>query len=391
MNLDGIYTYYKDDLVTDTLPFWINNCVDYEDGGFTFALDEKGKVFDTDKGVWMHGRFVWMLSTAYLDIEKNEEWVKLAEHGIDFLKKHAFDADGRMFFSLDKKGNPLRKRRYLFSEAFMVMALAAFSRASGKQEYAHEAVDLFGLMDHYLTTPGLLPPKYTDSRQSKSLSIPMIMIVVAQELRKAIDNPVMDKWIDRSVSEIENDFLKEDFKAVLETVGPNGEFIDSCNGRLLNPGHAIEAAWFILHESKYRNNDQHLRNLGLKILDYMWEWAWDKEFGGIIYYRDVLNRPPTEYWHDMKFWWNHNEAIIATLLAYQITGDEKYAEWHRLVHNWSYRHFPDKENGEWFGYLHRDGSISTPLKGNSLWKGPFHLPHMQWYCALLIDEMTKIQ
>lgn len=389
MNLKGIYTDYKNDLVKDTLPFWVNNCVDYEDGGFTFALDEKGKVFDTDKGVWMHGRFAWMLSTAYLDIEQNEEWLKLAKHGIDFLKKYAFDRDGRMYFSLDKKGNPLRKRRYIFSEAFMVLALSAYSRASKELKYAQEALDLFMLMDKYLTTPGLLPPKFTDNRKSKGLAIPMIMVVVAQELRKAIYHPIINEWIDKSIAEIENDFLKDEYKAVLETVGPNGEFIDSCNGRQLNPGHAIEASWFILHESKYKNNDTYLKNLGLKILDYMWEWAWDKEYGGILYFRDVLERPPTEYWHDMKFWWNHNETIIATLLAYQITGNEKYAEWHRLVHNWSYQYFPDKENGEWFGYLHRDSRISTPLKGNSLWKGPFHLPRMQWYCSLLIDEIIN--
>jgi len=389
MNFEGIYTNYKNDLINDTLPFWVNNCIDYKDGGFNFALDEKGKIFDTDKGVWGHGRFVWTLSTAYLDIQQNPEWLKLARHGLDFLKKHAFDTDGRMFFSLDKKGNPLRKRRYIFSEAFMVMGLAAFSRASGESKYAQEALALFRLMDKYLTTPGLLPPKYTDHRQSKGLAIPMIMIVVAQELRKVIDDPLITKWIDHSITEIENDFLKEEYKAVLEMVGPKGEFIDSCNGRLLNPGHAIEAAWFILHESKYRNNDTYLRNLGLKILDYMWEWAWDLKYGGILYYRDVLNRPPTEYWHDMKFWWNHNEAIIATLSAYQMTGNKKYARWHRLVHEWSYQHFPDKENGEWYGYLHRDGSISTPIKGNSIWKGPFHLPRMQWYCSLLIDEMKE--
>ena len=180
--------------------------------------------------------------------------------------------------------------------------------------------------------------------------------------------------------------MKPEFEAVMETVGPGGEFIDSFDGRMLCPGHAIEAAWFILNESKLRGGDDRLRKIGLTILDWSWRWGWDGEHGGIIYYRDVKGLPCTEYWHDMKFWWPQNEAIIATLLAYQITGDEKYARRHQLAHDWAHEHFPDAERGEWFGYLHRDGRLSTPLKGN-MWKGPFHLPRMQLVCWKLLEEM----
>ena len=71
--------------------------------------------------------------------------------------------------------------------------------------------------------------------------------------------------------------------------------------------------------------------------------------------------------------------VIASLLAGWLTSEPKYAEWHALVHDWSFQHFPDAEHGEWFGYLHRDGRQSSPLKGN-LWKGPFHLPRMLLKC-----------
>jgi N-acylglucosamine 2-epimerase len=91
-----------------------------------------------------------------------------------------------------------------------------------------------------------------------------------------------------------------------------------------------------------------------------------------------------EYWHDMKFWWPHCEAVIATLLAWRLTGEARYAQWHRDVHNWSFRHFPDAEHGEWYGYLRRDGSVTQTAKGNHF-KGPFHLPRMLWYCAQLLE------
>ena len=102
------------------------------------------------------------------------------------------------------------------------------------------------------------------------------------------------------------------------------------------------------------------------------------------YFRDLRGLPVQDYWHDMKFWWPHCEALIATLLAWTLTGDEKYARRHRQVHEWSFRHFPDPEFGEWYGYLHRDGRVSVPLKGN-MWKGPYHLPRMLWYCWRLLD------
>ena len=119
----------------------------------------------------------------------------------------------------------------------------------------------------------------------------------------------------------------------------------------------------------------------------MWERGWDKKYGGLYYFRDVYNRPVQEYWHDMKFWWPHNEAIIATLLAWTLTKNEKYLKMHSLVHNWAYKHFEDQEHGEWFGYVHRDGRLSSQIKGN-LWKGPFHLPRMQLVCWRLLEDGT---
>ena len=381
---------YRDGLLHDTLPFWFPRAIDEEFGGYLLFRDRDGSLLDTDKGVWQHGRFAWLLSTLYDTVEKRPEWLQASRHGIDFLRAHGFDSDGRMYFHLTQEGRPLRKRRYIFSETFMVAALAAYGKAAGDAQAVQQAEDLFALIIRYLTTPGLLPPKVDPAvRPSKGLAIPMILTVTAQILREAVADPTpYTQRIDLCIAEIERDFMKPEFEAVLESVGPNGEFLDHFDGRMLNPGHAIEAAWFILHEAKLRGRDQRLIRLGTTILDWMWRWGWDEEYGGIIYFRDVKNLPVQEYWQDMKFWWPQNEAIIATLLAYQLTGDEKYARWHQMIHDWTYRHFPDPEYGEWFGYLHRDGSLSTRLKGN-LWKGPFHMPRMQLVCWQILEEMRR--
>ncbi len=377
---------YRDGLLHDTLPFWIKNSVDREFGGFTFMLNRDGSLMDTDKGVWQQGRFTWLLATLYNDVEKKQEWLDLAKHGIDFIEKHCFDSDGRMFFHLAQDGSPIRKRRYIFSETFAIIAYAAYAKATGEDWAAEKAETLWKMIMELLHTPGALPPKFTANRQSKGLAIPMILLVTAQELRKNVGDNGYSATIDKLLERIELHWMKPEFEAVLETVGLNGEFIDHSDGRLLNPGHAIELAWFMLKEAEYRNNDPKITQLALTILDWMWKWGWDEEFGGITYFKDVKNLPPQEYWHDMKFWWPQNETIIANLMAYRMTGEKKYLDQHALIHDWSYSHFPDPEYGEWYGYLHRDGRISVPNKGN-LWKGPFHLPRMQLVCW---DECNKL-
>ena len=383
-------TLYRDGLFNDTLPFWIPRITDKECGGYLHALDRDGALLSTDKSVWIHARVVWMLSTLYSISGPRQEWLDVARSGIEFLANHCFDTDGRMFFFVTREGKPLRKRRYVFSEAFTAMAFAAYSVASKDQSWAKKALDLFKFLLRYHTTPGLLPPKVLhETRPMKGLAMEMMLILTAQELRKTGDNPLYTSVIDNSIDQIERHFLKPEFRCLLENVGPNGEFYDTFEGRLVNPGHSLEAGWFILEEARVRN-DRHLVDLGTRIIDWSFEIGLDREFGGILYFRDAKGLPPTEYWHDMKFWWPHNEAIIATLMAYRLTQDPKYLKWHEATHEWAYRYFPDPEFGEWFGYLHRDGRISTPVKG-TMWKSMFHLPRMQLYGWKLLEEIGDVK
>ena len=375
---------YRNGLLNDTLPFWIEHGVDREFGGIMTALDRDGTVVDTDKGVWQQGRFTWLLGEVYNNVDQRSDWLELARMSARFLDEHCFDpVDGRMWFQVTREGKPIRKRRDAFSESFAAIAYGELAKATGDDEYAAKAKRCFHrFIDHNLNPLGI-DPKFTSTRPMKSLGFPIITIVAAQELRESIGLPEANEWIDFGINDIRRNHLKDDIRCVMETVGPNGEFIDHFDGRTLNPGHAIEGAWFIMLEGKLRGDDDLIRS-GCQMLDWMWERGWDKEHGGILYFVDVYGLPVQEYWHDMKFWWPQNEAIIATLLAYQLTGDPKYSQWHQMIHDWTYARFPDAEHGEWFGYLHRDGRLSSRLKG-SLWKGPFHIPRMQLACWKILD------
>ncbi|MBO5807654.1 MAG: AGE family epimerase/isomerase [Bacteroidaceae bacterium] len=385
--LEGWSQKYRDDLVNDIMPFWLKNGVDRVNGGVYTCVDRDGSLIDSTKSVWFQGRFAFVCSFAYNTIEKNPEWLAAAKSTIDFIEAHCFDKDGRMYFEVMADGTPLRKRRYVFSESFAAIAMAEYAKASGDMTYAEKALALFKDIRKFVATPGYMEPKYLPALQAKGHSLVMILINTASRIRNVIKDPELDQQINESIASLK-DFMKPEFKALLEMVGPDGEFIDTINGRVINPGHCIETAWFLLEEAKYRGWDKELTAQALQILDWSWEWGWDKQYGGIINFRDCRNLPPQDYSQDMKFWWPQTEAIIATLYAYEATGDDKYLIWHKQISEWTYAHFPDAEFGEWYGYLHRDGTVAQPAKGN-IFKGPFHIPRMMVKSFELCKELTE--
>jgi N-acylglucosamine 2-epimerase len=386
--LIALRNFYRDRLLNDTVPFWFPRSVDEKYGGYLLMRDRDGSLIDDDKAVWIQGRAAWLMATLYNTIDQKQEWLDISRSGIDFLNDNCFDTDGQMFFHVTRDGKPIRKRRYFFSETFAVIANAAYAKASGSEQAADKARSLFTTCLQYMNGEKKLTPKFTETRPVRGIGGPMIMMNTAQQLRETIGDERCNEYISQWISDIETYHVKDDLKCVMEQVAPDGSIIDHIDGRTLNPGHAIEGAWFILHEAKYRNNDPHLIDLGCRMLDYMWDRGWDQEFGGMLYFRDVYRKPVQEYWQDMKFWWPQNETIIATLLAYLMTGNEKYAVMHKHAHDWAYNHFHDPEYGEWYGYLHRDGSIAQTAKGN-LFKGPFHLPRQEWYCYLTLNEFLS--
>jgi len=387
--MEALGALYRTTLLDDVMPFWLRHGLDAEHGGMLTALGRDGVLLDSDKSIWFQGRAAWMFGTLYRTVEPRGEWLEAARSCLEFLRRHGEGPGGKLYFTVTREGAPLRMRRYVYSESFAAIANAVYAAAASDGRAAADALRYFATYLRHSFVPGVMPPKGEATRPAKGLGPLMIGIVTAQELRENLgDARIMGKtcteWIDAWITEIERDFLKHDWKVLLETVAPDGGFIDHFDGRMINPGHAIEAAWFIMHEGR-RRGDRAKMQLGLTILDWMWERGWDPEYGGLFYFRDVRGLPVQEYWHDMKFWWPHAEAMIATLLAWRIDGGEIWRQRHDLVRGWSFRHFSDPAYGEWYGYLHRDGSPSVTLKGN-MWKGPFHLPRALWYCWRLCGE-----
>lgn len=379
---------YKKDLTENIMPFWMKYGLDRENGGIYTCVDRDGSLMDTTKSVWFQGRFAFICSFAYNNVEKNQEWLDAAKSTLEFIEKHCFDEQGHMYFSVTAEGKPLRKRRYVFSETFAAIAMSEYALATGDQHWAKRAIQVFEDTQRFLATPGFLPAKFEADVKLQGHSIVMILINVGSCIRKVVDDPKLTQQIDESIEKLKKYFIHPEFKCLLETVGENGEFIDTNMTRTINPGHCIETSWFIMEEAKLRGWDKPMLDMALQVFDWSWDWGWDKQYGGIINFRDCKNLPSQDYSQDMKFWWPQCEAIIASLYAYLGTGDEKYLYRHERISEWTYAHFPDAEYGEWYGYLHRDGTVAQPAKGN-LYKGPFHVPRMMIKGYMLCQEILK--
>lgn len=379
---------YKRDLTENIMPFWMEHGWDKVNGGVYTCLDRDGSLMDSTKSVWFQGRFAFICAYAYNNVEKNPLWLEAAKSTLDFIEKHCFDKNGRMYFSVTTDGKPLRMRRYVFSETFAAIAMSEYALATGEQKYAERAMQIFEDTQRFLTTPGILAPKFEETVQLQSHSIIMILINVGSCIRKVINDPKLTQQIDDSIAKLKKYFMHPEFKCLLETVGMNGEFVDTNMTRTINPGHCIETSWFILEEAKLRNWDKDMTDMALQIFDWSWNWGWDKQYGGIINFKDCKNLPPQDYSQDMKFWWPQCETIIASLYAYLATGDDEYIYKHQRISEWTYAHFPDNELGEWYGYLHRDGTVAQPAKGN-LFKGPFHIPRMMVKAYSLCQEILN--
>lgn len=381
--------YYKQESLA-CLAFWQKNGFDPVNGGFYTCLERNGTIFSTDKSVWAQGRGLWIFAKAYQVLEPNPVWLEMCEKTLAFITGKCFDTDGRMFFSVTATGVGIQKRRYWFSEAFAAIGAIELYKITKKAEHLDLARRTFDSIVKYYHNPWLLPPKFNPKTvNTKALAPAMIILSTAQIMREGdvARKALYDQEIAFSMREIIQDHYHKDKQALFENVGIDGKMASGPRGRLVNPGHSIEASWFIMNEYVANGyKDTSLLDSSLEILDHTFEKGWDKLYGGLFYFVDSEAKPCEQIEWDMKLWWPHTEALIAFLMAYSLTGKEHYLERYQMVFEYVTAHFKDPEWGEWYGYLHRDGSISSTLKGN-LFKGPFHLPRCLLLNYLLLEKL----
>ncbi len=379
---------YRNELLGNIIPFWMEHSPDEQYGGYFTCLDRAGNVFDTDKFIWLQCRQVWMFSTFYNKVEKRAEWLDMALIGAQFLQRYGSDNEGNWYFSLDRKGTPLVQPYNIFSDCFAAMAFGELFSATGEDNHAVIARRTFNNILARRNNPkGKYNKLVPGSRPLKNFSLPMILCNLALELEELLDNKLVDELTSDLVDEVMGDFYHQDSGLILENISPEGSFVDCFEGRLLNPGHAIEAMWFIMDVAVRHGRGDVIEKAVQLVLNTL-EYSWDQKYGGIYYFMDIKGHPPQQLEWDQKLWWVHIETLISLLKGYYYTGNGKCLVWFEKVHKYTWDKFPDPDAREWFGYLNRRGEVLLPLKGGK-WKGCFHVPRGLFQCWKVLESIIE--
>ncbi|GAA6618862.1 AGE family epimerase/isomerase [Scytonema sp. NUACC26] len=370
---------YKNALFNDVLPFWEKYSIDREYGGYFTCIDRSGNVYDTDKFIWLQNRQVWTFSKFYNQIEKRESWLNIASNGARFLAQHGRDLEGNWYFALTREGNPLVQPYNIFSDCFAAMAFSQYALATGENWAKDVAMQAYDNVLRRMHNPkGKYNKTYPGTRSLKSLAVPMILANLTLEMEWLLPSETLENVLNLTVREVMTDFLDRERGLMYENVAPDSSHIDSFDGRLINPGHGIEAMWFIM-DIAHRRNDVTTINQAVDVVLNILNFAWDSEYGGLYYFMDADGHPPQQLEWDQKLWWVHLESLVALAMGYCLTGREACWEWYQKMHDYTWSHFADPEYGEWFGYLNRRGEVLLNLKGGK-WKGCFHVPRALYLC-----------
>ena len=386
----GIRERYEQELFQNVIPFWERFSPDGEEGGYFTCLDRDGKVFDTDKFTWMQAREVWTFSELALRYgdrfpEKKHQWIELARLGADFLHTYGKTEEG-YYFALDRKGRPLVVPYNLFSDYFVLAAYASYYRVTG-EEWARKEVDsLFGLIQKRKPNPkGRWTKQVQQTRSLLTMSFPMMDLWMYQVLRGLVPTDTLASLAESAKRQILHLHIDPKERVVFERAAPNGTHPECMEGRLLNPGHALEALSFLLDYATEQGDREALEQAAEAML-WTAERGWDTSYEGFFYYQDWKGFPTEKLEADMKLWWVHVEALCAFLLAYRYTKNTRFWEWFQRVDTYTFSHFPDPSYGEWFGYLHRAGDPANTLKGGK-WKGFFHIPRALMVCIETLRDL----
>jgi N-acylglucosamine 2-epimerase len=378
---------YKNTLLNNVIPFWETHSIDWEQGGYFTCLDRQGQVYDTDKFIWLQNRQVWLFSMLYNQVEKRSQWLKIAAHGAQFLAEKGRDAEGNWYFSLTRDGQPLVQPYNIFSDCFAAMAFSQYALASGEDWAKEVALQAYHNVLRRQTDPkGKYNKTFPGTRPMKSLAVPMILANLSLEMAWLLPSEQLNQVLDTTVHEVMTYFFNTERGLMYENVSPDGSLIDCFEGRLINPGHGIEAMWFIMDISQ-RRGDTATIHKAVDIVFNILDFAWDQQHGGLYYFMDANGHPPQQLEWDQKLWWVHVESLVALAMGYRLTGRSQCWDWYQKMHDYTWSHFADPEHDEWFGYLNRQGEVLLNLKGGK-WKGCFHVPRALYLCWQQFEQLA---
>lgn len=392
-------------LYENILPFWHPVLIDDEHGGYAIHLDNQGnRRAPGDKGIVTQARCLWfyayMVNTGFGD----DEHVRAARRGFEFLRDAMWDAEhGGFYWAVNHEGDtPTVPQKHLYGQAFALYALSEYALASGDPDAEALARELFAVIEAHAydrkyggyreffasdwsePTPGIYNPMGERAPDVKLMNTHLhlmeAMTVYVRVDRSALarerllelitiqSNTVVRKTVGACTDEYQRDWTP--------LTGPQYDIVSY--------GHDVENVWLLMEAIDQAGMPQApYMDLYRTLFDYSLRYGFDHESGG-FYDAGPLNRPATSL---RKTWWVQAEGLVGALLMYIQTHDKTYLECFEKTLEWIVDRQADWEHGDWFSDIHPDGEI-TGGKAH-LWKSPYHNGRAVIRCLLALDALER--
>ena len=378
---------YKKYLTDEILAHYLGLQTDKECGGILNFFNPDCTLKSEEKDVWFQGRAMWSYSMTYRLVEKRQEYLDICDHIFDFIKNIEL-VEGKMPYWVSRDGKTMTRSQgdNFYTECFCAMGCAQYYRVSGREDVKALCEKLFDIMyDGYFKAA-------KEGRvgghgvRTFVFGLHMAMLAGAQFVRNAgirveKANALADACLDGMMNE---PHIDDERKMVIEELAAPGEVLPLEKNHTC-PGHVYEAAWFVLCEGEYRN-DEKIKNFGRKLLDY----AMPEGFEKVEKLIPTFLRPDEPFNFEMSkttLHWPAQEAIIAYRVAYHMFGEEKYKELSEMIEEEAFRYFADREQGRWYINIDRGlPPVSERKDKSGHIEGPFHLERMLLGLAVLAED-----
>ena len=158
---------FREELTGNILPFWMNRAVDRQNGGFYGMVDGDLHVDnEVPRASVVNTRVLWTFSAACRLI--GSQYRETADWAYDYIRHKFWDPeyDG-LYWTVDRRGNPVSTRKQIYAQAFGIYALAEYYRATGIAESLALARRLFARIEEHSYDPRMAPARGHEAERER--------------------------------------------------------------------------------------------------------------------------------------------------------------------------------------------------------------------------------
>ncbi|MCR4405604.1 MAG: AGE family epimerase/isomerase [Anaerolineae bacterium] len=370
------------ELVGNILPFWMTHVVDEVNGGFYGAVDNDLRVHnEVPRSAILCARILWTYATAYR-ILGVEQYLSLARRAYDYLTNVFGDQEyGGLYWAVDYKGSPVFDRKHHYAQAFGIYALSEYYRATQEPQSLMLAQTLFRLLEKYAydaVYQGYIEGRsrawetLTDMRLSDREPNCRKSMNTMLHILEAYSN-LLRVWDDAHLKAQHRALLTVFLQHILDQQTGHFKLFFDDQWRSLSEnvsfGHDIEGSWLLWEAAELQGDpplSAQARESAISMAAAVYREGLDED--GSLFYESG----PQGLVDTSKAWWAQAEAVVGFYNAYQLSGQEHFAQ--AAYRCWTYiqAKMVDRHHGDWFKRLHRDGTPDHTSYKAGPWECPYH-------------------